>query len=116
MKRGKILKKLTASMLTLSVATSLAFIGEDTTFAEENSKTESQKYVEAMGKGWNLGNSFDGFDSDLGKEDQGEEAWGNPVVTRELIKEIKEKGYDSIRIPFTAYRRYSEVDGKYVIN
>ena len=116
MKRGKILKKLMASMLTLSVATSLAFIGEDTTFAEESSKTESQKYVEAMGKGWNLGNTFDGVDLDLNSEDKGEEAWGNPAVTRELIKEIKEKGYDSIRIPFTAYRRYSEVDGKYVIN
>ena len=116
MKRRKILKKLTASILTLSMAASLAFIGEDNVFAEENNKSDSQKYVEAMGKGWNLGNSFDGFDADLDKEDQGEEAWGNPVVTRELIKEIKEKGYDSIRIPFTAYRRYSEVDGKYVIN
>ncbi len=116
MRRGKVLKKLMASMLTLSVTTSLAFIGEDTASAEENSKTESQKYVEAMGKGWNLGNTFDGVDLDLSSEDKGEEAWGNPTVTRELIKEIKEKGYDSIRIPFTAYRRYSKVDGKYVIN
>lgn len=116
MKRRKILKKLTASILTLSMVASLAFIGEDSVFAEENNKSASQRYVEAMGKGWNLGNSFDGFDADLDKEDQGEEAWGNPIVTRELISEIKEKGYDSIRIPFTAYRRYSEVDGKYVID
>ena len=90
MKRRKILKKLTASILTLSMAASLAFIGEDNVFAEENNKSDSQKYVEDMGKGWNLGNSFDGFDADLDKEDQGEEAWGNPVVTRELIKEIKD--------------------------
>ncbi|WP_195989072.1 cellulase family glycosylhydrolase [Clostridium sp. D53t1_180928_C8] len=116
MKIRKILEKLTASILTLSMVASLAFIGEDSVFAKENNKSTSQIYVEAMGKGWNLGNSFDGFDADLDKEDQGEEAWGNPVVTRELISEIKEKGYDSIRIPFTAYRRYSEVDGKYVID
>lgn len=84
--------------------------------AEEASKTASQLYVEAMGQGWNLGNSLDGFDGDIDKVDSGETAWGNPVVTKELIKSIKDRGYNSIRIPMTAYRRYSEVDGKYVID
>lgn len=78
-------------------------------------------YVKAMGSGWNLGNSLDGFDADLDTEDSGETAWGNPVVTRELIKAVKEKGYSSIRIPFTVYRRYTvnenatEDEYKYVI-
>lgn len=82
----------------------------------------SQRYVEAMGSGWNLGNSFDGFEADLDKEDNGELAWGNPKVTRELLTAVKEKGYDSIRIPFTIHRRYTvnenvgEDDYKYVIN
>lgn len=75
-----------------------------------------------MGSGWNLGNSFDGFDADLEVEDSGELAWGNPTVTRELITAVKEKGYDSIRIPFTVYRRYTvnenagENEYKYIIN
>ena len=67
-------------------------------------KTKSQLYVEAMGNGWNLGNSFDGFNSDY-SQDTGETSWGNPVVTRELIHEIKERGFDSIRIPFTVMGR-----------
>ncbi len=71
----------------------------------------SQQYVEAMGQGWNLGNSFDGFDSDTSKPDQGETAWGNPKVTKELIRAVKQKGYDSIRIPLTLYRRYTESNG-----
>ena len=91
---------------------------------EETSKKEgaSLDYVKAMGSGWNLGNSFDGVKEDLEVEDTGELAWGNPTVTRELITAVKEKGYDSIRIPFTVYRRYTvnenagENEYKYIIN
>lgn len=84
--------------------------------------TASQRYVENMGSGWNLGNSLDGFDADLSIEDRGENAWGNPDVTRELIGAVKDKGYKSIRIPMTVYRRYTvnenagEGEYKYVIN
>jgi endoglucanase len=69
--------------------------------------TASQLYVEAMGHGWNLGNSFDGVNMDLSEEDMGETAWSNPVVTKELLASVKAKGYDSIRIPMTLYRRYT---------
>lgn len=90
---------------------------------EETAKKDgaSLDYVKAMGSGWNLGNSFDGFDADLDTEDTGELAWGNPTVTRELLAAVKEKGYDSIRIPFTIHRRYTvnenagENEYKYVI-
>lgn len=80
-------------------------------------ETTSLDYAKAMGAGWNLGNSFDGEDTDLGVPDKGEEAWGNPKVTRELIHFIKEKGYSSIRIPMTVDRRATEnadaKDGEY---
>lgn len=75
-------------------------------------QSASQKYVEAMGSGWNLGNTFDGFDE---TNDKGEESWGNPVVTRELIKSVKEKGFDSIRIPFTAHMRVGGPESNYKI-
>lgn len=71
----------------------------------------SEQYVAAMGAGWNLGNSFDGVDTDLSVEDQGETAWGNPVVTKELIHSVKEKGYQSIRIPLTLHHRFTEENG-----
>jgi endoglucanase len=76
----------------------------------------SQYYVLSMGDGWNLGNSFDGLNTDTSEADLGETAWGNPVVTKELIAAVAAKGYDSIRMPMTLERRYSEVDGTYVID
>lgn len=65
-------------------------------------KSISQKYTEAMNPGWNLGNTFDGFDTG---GDKGEESWGNPKVTRELIDTIKSQGFKSIRMPFTSVMR-----------
>lgn len=55
-----------------------------------------------MQPGWNLGNTFDSFDTN---GDKGEMSWGNPVVTKELIKTIKDQGFKSIRIPFTSLMR-----------
>ena len=78
--------------------------------------TASNNYVEAMGQGWNLGNTFDAYDSNINSEDFGENAWGNPTVTKELIKAIKAKGFKSIRMPMTVFRRYTENNGQYTIN
>lgn len=76
----------------------------------------SAQYVAAMGAGWNLGNTFDGVDTDLNAEDKGEQAWGNPVVTRELIHSIKEKGFQSIRMPLTLHHRFTSENGTYTID
>ncbi|WJH29744.1 cellulase family glycosylhydrolase [Paenibacillus sp. CC-CFT742] len=56
--------------------------------------TKIQSYVSAMEPGWNLGNSLDAVGED-------ETAWGNPRITKELIKQITKQGYKSIRIPVT---------------
>ncbi|MBE5878054.1 MAG: hypothetical protein E7290_14370 [Lachnospiraceae bacterium] len=94
----------------------------DDTDTDDKDGNTSIDYVKAMGSGWNLGNSFDGFDSNLNAEDKGELAWGNPTVVRELIAAVKDKGFDSIRMPMTLYRRYtvnenaSADEYKYVID
>jgi endoglucanase len=75
--------------------------------------SKSQAYVQKMGVGWNLGNSFDGFNTD-GISD--ETAWGNPIVTKEFIESIKARGYDSIRIPLTVHTRYAYENGTWMIN
>lgn len=103
-------------MLSAVLALILALPMGVTALAAGSEPSASQKYVEAMGHGWNLGNSFEGIDTNEEAEDLGETAWGNPVVTRELIHEIKEKGVDSIRMPLTLFRRYTEKDGKAVID
>lgn len=47
----------------------------------------------AMQPGWNLGNTLDAIG--------GETNWGNPAVTADLIRAIREQGFNSIRIPIT---------------
>ncbi len=41
--------------------------------------------------GWNIGNTLEAIG--------GETAWGNPMVTNQLIELVKQSGFDAIRIP-----------------
>lgn len=108
----------------LSAALLLTGAGISTTEADAQEQfpsaaealSASEQYVAAMGAGWNLGNSFDGVDTDLNVEDQGETAWGNPVVTKELIHSVREKGYQSIRMPLTLHHRFTAENGVYTID
>ncbi len=50
--------------------------------------------VAAMQPGWNLGNTFDATGAD-------ETSWGNPVVTKALLDNVRAQGFNSIRIPVT---------------
>lgn len=84
-------------MLVFSLSSDISIVK-----ATENPKSTSQEYADAMAPGWNLGNTFDGFDTN---GDKGEESWGNPIVTKELIKTIKTQGFNSIRMPFTSVMR-----------
>lgn len=89
--------------VVLCVALLLSIVGSKSMAkAKEDERSASLAYSEAMNPGWNLGNTFDSFDTG---GDRGEESWGNPKVTRELIKEIKDQGFKSIRMPFTSLMR-----------
>ena len=62
----------------------------------------AQVFVEAMGVGWNLGNSLDPVDCTWVLDElEYETAWDNPKTTRQLIAYIKSEGFDTIRIPVT---------------
>ncbi len=71
--------------------------------------------VAQMGIGWNLGNTFDATGGNQKNVYSQEQSWGNPKVSAELIKKVKDAGFTTIRIPVTWYRQLSE-DGKYTIN
>jgi len=78
--------------------------------AAENTTTASQAYANAMEPGWNLGNTFESVDtwsdtSNPNWTDNGEQAWGNPIITKALIHSVKQFGFKSIRMPFTCYTR-----------
>lgn len=96
------LKKLLVTALTaVLVVTSLPASSQaasqaDTPKAAGTFKDLNQEQItEALGAGWNLGNSLEansgGFPS--------ETAWGNPTVTEDLFKAIKAAGFKSVRIP-----------------
>ncbi|BAB04322.1 cellulase family glycosylhydrolase [Halalkalibacterium halodurans] len=83
------------SMAWLAVVLVVSFVAPAVSSAHEDVKTlDIQSYVRDMQPGWNLGNTFDAVGQD-------ETAWGNPRVTRELIEQIADEGYKSIRIPVT---------------
>ncbi|WP_373231208.1 cellulase family glycosylhydrolase [Cohnella sp.] len=114
MKRTKWIRKLTALVVTLSMMLAFGFGNLQPVSAEAISP--SQAYVQAMGIGWNVFNTFDSLRTDdFSLSD--ETSWGQPRVTQDLILSAKAKGFDSIRIPMTAYTRYTlGADGHYVIN
>lgn len=50
--------------------------------------------------GWNLGNTLEAYGTDnTGLET--ETGWGNPKVSAEMIKSVKDSGFNAIRIPVT---------------
>jgi endoglucanase len=50
--------------------------------------------VAAMQPGWNVGNTLDAVGDD-------ETVWGNPRITRELLRHVRSQGFKSIRLPVT---------------
>ncbi|CAM3174469.1 cellulase family glycosylhydrolase [Paenibacillus taichungensis] len=86
----------TAMILSLfsSAITSAASDDSIQANATAAAPTNIQSYVTAMEPGWNLGNSLDAVGAD-------ETAWGNPLITQQLIQNIANQGYKSIRIPVT---------------
>lgn len=75
-----------------------------------NSLSASQ-IVSGMGAGWNLGNQLEASSNGTPSET----AWGNPVVTQELIKKVKAAGFKTIRIP-VSYLSYIGSASSYTIN
>ena len=51
----------------------------------------AQQIAGKIQSGWNIGNTLEAIG--------GETAWGNPQVSAELIHQIKQSGFDAVRIP-----------------
>jgi endoglucanase len=85
------------------------FAGTSDPVSKIMSTSRSIDYAHAMGNGWNLGNTLDGFLADADYEPNNvaswETAWGNPQATQALITSIKARGFDHIRIPFSIISR-----------
>lgn len=58
-------------------------------------KGDSVQFSQNLMPGWNLGNQLEANSGGTPSET----AWGNPVITEKLIKQVKAQGFKSIRIP-----------------
>lgn len=68
----------------------------------EGTKMTATELAVKMGNGINLGNTMEATASGLPKKKNPsafEQAWGQPITTKEMIQGMKDAGFDSIRIP-----------------
>ena len=102
----KIRKFLTASLIILIQACAPGFLDPANSCMAQ---VTAQKWNAEITAGWNLGNQFEcgasGIDNEstaisnpIGSIDA-ETAWGNPKVTKKVIKAVKDAGFDAVRIP-----------------
>lgn len=68
---------------------------------------EQEDLIEAMGMGWNLGNTLDAPD--------GENSWGQPTTTQDMMTTLKKLGYNTVRIPVSWGKHVSE-EPEYIID
>lgn len=59
-------------------------------------RSNFERITRDMRLGWNLGNTLDCPPAETG--------WGNPMTTREMIKKIRELGFDTVRVPVSWHR------------
>ena len=83
--------------------------------AQAQSFENAKDAVKNMGVGWNLGNTLDAHDASQTwtTTAQHETCWGQPVTKPELMKMMKEAGFNSIRVPVTWYQ---EMDSEGNVN
>lgn len=92
---------LTVIIAACMVLSPLPNVGAKASSTMDNANT----IVNKIKIGWNLGNSMDsyynkhtpGYDAHLDHET----IWGNPKVTKDLIKYVKSLGFNAIRVPVT---------------
>lgn len=79
--------------------------------------TETYRMLYDMKIGWNLGNTFDAMDCDqwISDEMQYESAWCQAMTTPELIAELKNAGFNTIRIPVSWHNHLTDKT-KYTIS
>lgn len=71
-------------------------------------ENDALAFVESMGLGWNLGNTFDAVNCNVSDELQYESAWSGAVTTKEMIQEIRAAGFRTIRIPVSWHNHVDE--------
>lgn len=80
---------------TVATATTTTTATQNPEPAPAETKGDSVQFSQNLMPGWNLGNQLESNSDGTPSET----AWGNPVITENLIKQVKAQGFKSIRIP-----------------
>ena len=101
----------TTTTTTTTKAETTAATTTTTTTATQNpepapaeTKGDSVQFSQNLMPGWNLGNQLESNSDGTPSET----AWGNPVITENLIKQVKAQGFKSIRIPVSYLSKIGE--------
>lgn len=70
-------------------------------------ESEGLSFVKKLKLGWNLGNTLDA-NKRTSEESASETAWGAPMTTEEMIKAIKNAGFNTLRLPVTWHTHMDE--------
>ena len=110
----KLISLVLCAIMTLSVFTAC---GDDKTPSAPNPHNDpeaapavtytAEEITTAMTVGWNLGNTLDAPD--------GEESWGQPLTTKDMIDKLAELGFKTIRIP-TSWGKHTSGAPDYTID
>ena len=81
-----------------------------------NDSITQKDLINKMGFGWNLGNTLDAFNlQNYSAYDKNSESrWGQPKTTEDMIKTLKNRGFNSIRIPVSWHNHL--IDENYTID
>lgn len=110
--KSRIIKR---SAAAVSAAVMISTLAVSLPASAEGLSDADKAFMEAMGAGWNLGNSLDAY----GRKDLSAEiGWGNPKTTKEMIEAVHDAGFETIRIPVSWHDHVSgddyTVDGEWM--
>ncbi len=74
---------------------------------------DAMNFVKGLRLGWNLGNTFDAFNgTNITNELDYETSWSGIKTTKQMIDAIKQKGFNTVRIPVSWHPHVSGSDCK----
>ena len=109
-KNKRVLAVLLSAVMTIASLTSGGTGGVPARAATSTSSFQDlnqQQITEAMGVGYNLGNSLEANDAGTPNET----AWGNPKLTEQFVLAAKSAGFQSIRIPVSYLNKIDDNNG-----
>ena len=89
---------------TAATATTTTTATQNPEPAPAETKGDSVQFSQNLMPGWNLGNQLESNSDGTPSET----AWGNPVITENLINQVKAQGFKSIRIPVSYLSKIGE--------